>query len=236
MENSKRHPPKIIHQLFSLEWKLQKSIMRSNGKLPTLVRILLAVLVANFMLFSIIYLNHQLQEAYSIIALISLLSASYIAWLFSSLPALTTVRGTLKTGFSVIGITVVVFSLILLFSRFSSKDSLFSNGSSSYALLCFISGFLWGAYCSLCNTTVSITANTILTSIFGLIAAIIEIVIIMNEGFPYIQQLKILFHMLLFPATSSCILAALICGVKKYWIGKYNNGNDINEDCIIKSQ
>ncbi len=157
---------------------------------------------------------------------------------------LTTVRGFFQNAISFSFLLFLLLSSLLLMLE-KNLQSLFGKQNAEVILFLLTSVLacsIW-AFISCCaNTKVSILVNATLTAIFRILSPAINHIVshlpsnfIISSSSPdeevksaeAIQFLKSEVNNLLFPVMIILAIAALFCILKKYWIEKYNHGQDI---------
>lgn len=139
-------------------------------------------------------------------------------------------------------------SLHLLVTEFFNGYS-HTQGYVAYITFCIILLLIWNSFSLLANNKVSQTINASLAAIMGIInlsiglvlntlpfeinlLSDVELKIINDLGFSEKGFLDLLVDLITYPFLIANLSATALTTIKRYWIDKYKNGEDISQDLI----
>ncbi|RXZ28627.1 hypothetical protein EPT55_03335 [Fusobacterium necrophorum] len=233
----------FIDFLFRSEWKIQQYLMKiSREKKYNLKRISNIFFILAVILF--VFLKYELTRVW-IFFLIFFLHLSF-TFLSKSLFTFTTMRGFMSNGIK--SALLVFFIMFVTFVTIIDKNlSYEAKNYVYYFLIIFLLSIVWFVFSTFCNVDVSILSNAILSLIIGVIIQFNSIFwsifkmtgkhlfsehileIILQSGYHEAEYMKIAIDMIIFPVFIMSSFGVSGSALKKYWIKKYNKGNDIIE-------
>lgn len=100
-----------------------------------------------------------------------------------------------------------------------------------------VAAWLWIEYSMMANCKVACLANQVLSTIFGLIVILKDVVIavipetelnkVISSGYTMEKMVDMVWGLISAPFLAINLIALLLCTLKGYWIDKYNNGKDL---------
>ena len=152
----------------------------------------------------------------------------YISVLMGNLEyILLSVRGFLGLGILYyLGICFFLFQWILT-----------GNYKLNIMISLGVAALLWIEYSMMANCKVACLANQVLSTIFGLIVILKDVVIavipetelnkVISNGYTMGKTIDMVWGLISAPFLAINLIALLLCTLKGYWIDKYNNGKDL---------
>ncbi|WP_137143878.1 hypothetical protein [Ethanoligenens harbinense] len=236
----------IFNIFFRLSTKVQRwSVKHSENSILKQYKIIVfficLLLLVLFAATNAIFLGYLFLAAFLSWYVMNLVTASFIM--------LSSIRGFFKNAFS---FSVVLFVLLLLL--LVPLENVLSNtvGTSVAGIIILVSSLLiacliWSFISCCADTSVSILANAILTGLVGIVSQICNYLLLFlpsniavnlpifetfvnemgNYGYTVTQALQLAVNTLFFPIAVILGVATIICALKKYWITKYNDGQDL---------
>lgn len=100
-----------------------------------------------------------------------------------------------------------------------------------------VAAWLWIKYSMMANCRVACLANQVLSTLFGLIVILKDVVIalipetalnkVMSNGYTMGKTIDMVWGLISAPFLAINLIALLLCSLKGYWIEKYNDGKDL---------
>lgn len=236
----------LVAKGFALEWKAQnwvvRNIWRKSALIQKVERFCLPIVVFGVIMWGLGVIPLEIAFWISGISSLTMLACEFLG---DTQNAMTTLGGFLKVGIYII----LILLIVILVTMTKALEQIFRGTTGQYCVLIIVSvllSLIWGAYSSFCNAEVATLANALLTGGIGLIiltkdllvkTLCIELpIVFINEefmaqmaslGFDSSQTIDGVFSLLFYPILFMVGWATMVCAAKKYWIDKYNNGDDI---------
>ena len=233
--------------LFEIEWRAQSWVVHNIwGKTKAIGRFdVICLIILSIDVTLVITRMIPWKFGYYILLLLSVAMLIY-TFLKDSQRAMTTLGGFLELGMCLI---IVIGIVMALFFAIAFKD--FLAGATGQYLVCIIVSIvlalIWGAYSSFCNAGVATLANALLAGVIGLVILTKDVLVetffvdtytamfspeliaqIEAGGYSASQFVDGVFSLLFYPFLLMAGFATMVCAAKKYWIDKYNDGEDID--------
>ena len=246
---------KIMHIIFLATWKIQRAIIQYNVYLHSpkgnkIYRIMVLFWLSITFTFLFIYNNKlSIQPTPTSILIVEdiiSLMLFFILCAYDFFKMLTSLSRFILYGFI---LSIILFLLIRNISIEyipESFDQLIIGG-------CFC--LVWCGLSIIANSTVSITANSIISGFLAIIILIINTIITMipteypplpnystfvfgiRATYTFQQKCQIDFNLSTVPILLITGTAAILAAVKSYWVKKYNGGQEITwKDNLENSQ
>ncbi len=244
--NNPQNKKNLVEKFFEHEWSAQNWVVRNIWKKRKLFGFIdkIAFFSFLFVMCAAATINSFSSVAFYILAVLGAIMM-LCSILKDTQHAMTTLGGFLRVGMSLL--VAASFLLIILFAAVF-KDAL-AGIMGQYMICILISAVLavlWGAYSSFCNASVATLANALLTGAFGLVVLTCdlltktmlielpgvyfgtELTLYLEElGFSLSQFADGMCALVCYPFLLMTGFATMVCAAKKYWIDKYNGGQDI---------
>lgn len=236
----------FFNNIFRIEWKLQSILMKfskNNKQKMDKISIGLGFLYFMVLLLFVIFRN----TSTAMITLLFSISILYmIASLLSeSLFAFTSVRGFLTSG--VMAAVLVFLMLVGFFDAVVIKNFEYENSYILYYLIVILLLIIiWFFFSTFCNAEVATLSNFILSTIVGVIMYLNSIIwpfytmmgnhllpehqisFMLELGYSEAGFISMGLNILILPIFLMLTVGTISCAIKKYWVKKYNFGDDIN--------
>lgn len=161
---------------------------------------------------------------------------------------LTSITSFLKYGIYIIS---MIISIILIFLVYFFNNIGTGKYLTVYFTFCIVLLFIWGFYCLLANSRVSQALNTSIAAILAIINLFLTMLIdfnifnylfaelpsqyttMLNDlGYTANSFSKLIVDLITFPFLITNLVTVALTTLKRYWIDKYNNGEDITQEKI----
>ncbi|MBQ7328373.1 MAG: hypothetical protein IJX01_00500 [Oscillospiraceae bacterium] len=245
--SGQQHKRGFFKGLFEIEWRAQSWVVHNIwGKTKAIGRFdIICLIILSIDVILVITRMIPWKFGYYMLVLLSVAMLIY-TFLKDSQRAMTTLGGFLELGMCLI---IVIGIVMALSFAIAFKDIL--AGATGQYLVCIIISIvlalIWGAYSSFCNAGVATLANALLAGVIGLIILTKDVLVetffvdtctamfsseliaqIEAGGYSTSQFVDGVFSLLFYPFLLMTGFATMVCAAKKYWIGKYNDGEDID--------
>lgn len=127
-----------------------------------------------------------------------------------------------------ISITILIIIKSIVGTDFEIWDILIGH---------IIFAITWCFYGLVANNKVAVTANLLLSTLFGIIVIIKDSIMALVpeyalnelyiEGYTNEKMVEIIFNLIFTPILVVNLIATMLCALKGYWIEKFNKNNDI---------
>lgn len=183
--------------------------------------------------------------------MIPLTSGIYIIYFL--LPFLTNCANSLISIKSFFNHGILVLTVLIICIYYSNTKIFegysFKQETGAYLLFCVVLLFVWNVYSLIANSKVSQTLNAVFAagiaainlslslviSVFPIekkIFSVDDLKVLSDFGFSGKSFLSLLLSLVLYPFLVTNLVATALTTLKRYWIDKYNEGEDITQEKI----
>ena len=140
-------------------------------------------------------------------------------------------------GYIMIELSAFCLYISVLICFFLFQWILTGNYKLNIMISLGVAAWLWIEYSMMANCKVACLANQVLSTIFGLIVILKDVVIavipetelntVISSGYTMGKMIDMVWGLISAPFLAINLIALLLCTLKGYWIDKYNNGKDL---------